>query len=421
MKQSLKVTIGVFYLCFALTTEAQFLKEKIDSISRQINESPTLTAYILRGQMKQVIGDTLGALADFSNAISIAPDSIDGYNHRAMLRRQLKDYSRANADFTKAIFLNSNLADLYFGRAVVRLQLAEYPDAVNDFTVTLEKDTTVYSQYNCLLYRGICYDKQNLDSLALADFTHALQIAKTAEAHLRRALIYKKQKKYDRAETELTESIKIKASAEAYFERGSVRMATGERVAGYLDMVKARSLGGDAAEKFLAKYEQEAGSDTLRFYNTPEIIVEAQTELFKSAAKEIKTTIDIGKRVIAWGRGGGTVSLPTTFSPSQGRMPTLFDFTNMRDCNSGIVQTARSSRIHILCIARIINDAIAGIKDKKIIQLARAIYNEAEELTIMQISADPSLPIRAPIMLNNIQENMERLQARLLQSNSSSK
>ncbi|KER10230.1 MAG: hypothetical protein HY22_06505 [[Candidatus Thermochlorobacteriaceae] bacterium GBChlB] len=291
MKQWLKVTIGVSYICFALTTEAQFLKEQMNSIDKQINKSPTLELFIARGQLKQLTHDTLGALEDFSKAIAIAPDSIDGYHHRAMLRKQLKDYARANADFTKAIFLNSNLADLYFGRAVVRLQLAEYPDAVNDFTVTLEKDTTVYSQYNCLLYRGICYDKQNLDSLALEDFTKALQIERTAEAYLRRALIYKKQKKYERAETELTESIKIRASAEAYFERGSVRMATGERVAGYLDMVKARSLGSDAAEKFLAKYEQEAGSDTLRFYNTPEIVVEAlPLDVEKSVVKMVEIT-----------------------------------------------------------------------------------------------------------------------------------
>ncbi len=248
----------------------------------------SMTYSLTQGYQKWANRDTAGALSEFTKAIQLFPKNSRGYYLRGLLLKDCRDYARANADFTKALMIEPSNAMLYFQRGIVRMALREFQAAEDDFNQTVGLDSTFSSAY---VYRGICCEQMNLDSLALADFTHALQIAKTAEAHLRRALIYKKQKKYDRAETELTESIKIKASAEAYFERGSLRMATGERVAGYLDIVKARSLGSNAAEKFLAKYEQEAGNDTLRFFNTPEIVVEAlPLDVEKSIVKMVEIT-----------------------------------------------------------------------------------------------------------------------------------
>ncbi len=45
----------------SLSPSQKAIHHALSELSRQINEPPTLNAYILRGQMKQVIGDTLGA------------------------------------------------------------------------------------------------------------------------------------------------------------------------------------------------------------------------------------------------------------------------------------------------------------------------------------------------------------------------
>ena len=64
---------------------------------------------IKQGNKKSDRGDYDGAIADFTEAIRLAPNYVYAYNIRGVVYRQKGDYDRAIADFEEALKINPNL------------------------------------------------------------------------------------------------------------------------------------------------------------------------------------------------------------------------------------------------------------------------------------------------------------------------
>ncbi|MFM6935881.1 MAG: tetratricopeptide repeat protein [Flavobacteriales bacterium] len=81
------------------------------------------SAYFDRAIMRENLGDTLGAIADFSKEISIDPKNADNYFLRGMLYQKMKKSSEALADFRKVNRLDGGNADAHFFAAQMYLTL----------------------------------------------------------------------------------------------------------------------------------------------------------------------------------------------------------------------------------------------------------------------------------------------------------
>ena len=80
-------------------------------------------AYFDRAIMREHLGDTLGAISDFTMEIEIDPKNADNYFLRGMIYHKTKMHQEALADFKKVTRIDNGNADAYFYSAQLYLML----------------------------------------------------------------------------------------------------------------------------------------------------------------------------------------------------------------------------------------------------------------------------------------------------------
>jgi tetratricopeptide (TPR) repeat protein len=82
-------------------------------------------AYFDRAIMRENMGDTIGALDDFTKEISIDAKQVDSYFLRGMLYLKTKQYELALTDFKKVNQLDYGNADAHFFAALLMEELGK--------------------------------------------------------------------------------------------------------------------------------------------------------------------------------------------------------------------------------------------------------------------------------------------------------
>jgi tetratricopeptide (TPR) repeat protein len=112
---------------------------KIIEYNEQISKNPTDDKlYYNRGITKKKLGDSKGALADFTKAISLNGNFGLAYFQRGILHNERRLYKKAVADFTKAIKLNSTFWDAYEERGIAYFNIGMNEKACDDFRKSTE-------------------------------------------------------------------------------------------------------------------------------------------------------------------------------------------------------------------------------------------------------------------------------------------
>ena len=78
------------------------------------------------------------AIADYGEAIRLAPDNAAAFRSRGVLNTRMRRYDRAIADFTDAIRLDPNIAAGLYGRALALRYVGQYARAVADYRKALK-------------------------------------------------------------------------------------------------------------------------------------------------------------------------------------------------------------------------------------------------------------------------------------------
>jgi len=87
--------------------KGDFVDKAIADFTKAIELDPqSAAAYNSRGALKRVKGDLKGAIADIAKAIALKPDFAGAYNNRGLAKRIDGDLDGAIADFTRAIALD---------------------------------------------------------------------------------------------------------------------------------------------------------------------------------------------------------------------------------------------------------------------------------------------------------------------------
>jgi len=90
--------------------------------------------FLLRGHIKLLQNDSLGAKHDFEFIISKDTENITAYYNLALFYHDKKDFKNALKCYTKVIELNPYNAECYFNRAALYAENNFYPEAASDYT-----------------------------------------------------------------------------------------------------------------------------------------------------------------------------------------------------------------------------------------------------------------------------------------------
>ena len=134
-------------------------------------------AYSRRGEIWELLHKPENALADFTEAIRIAPDSRDYLNRGAILRDKL-DYDKAIADYTATIQLEPNWGPGYMLRGIVWCRMGNFDRAIDDLTEAIKLGTRDAYAY---LTRGFAWLSMRDYNKAILDLSEAIKLDPTDE------------------------------------------------------------------------------------------------------------------------------------------------------------------------------------------------------------------------------------------------
>ena len=134
---------------------------------------PTASSVLDRALERSRHGDLDGAIADFDEAIRLAPGNAEAYRYRARDWGRKGRWDRALADYELAIRLDPNNPALLHDRGLALQQRGEFDEALVDLDRAIRmnfSDAELYSD------RGAVWLAKGRYARALADFNQALKL-----------------------------------------------------------------------------------------------------------------------------------------------------------------------------------------------------------------------------------------------------
>lgn len=155
--------------------DAHTSKELREHFSKSLKLKSDMTAEMVeRGMAMERAGEYLGAIKEFTNAISDSPDSLEAYRWRANVYMHMSAFSHAIEDLTKGISISPDDASLYALRGKAYLEIGKTDHSVLDYTkaISLGKDS-LSGLYEA---RGLVYSRVGDSDKAIADFSKSIEL-----------------------------------------------------------------------------------------------------------------------------------------------------------------------------------------------------------------------------------------------------
>ncbi len=147
-------------------------------------------AYNNRGAGHHVLGNSEQALADYTQAIALAPDYGLAYRNRGLLWEALGDADAAYADYTAAIERDPADANALRNRGGINLNRDDFAAAVADYDAAFAADPTI-GNASFFNDRGLAQALQGAFEDAVRDFERAIEIdPEFVDAYINRAFAY---------------------------------------------------------------------------------------------------------------------------------------------------------------------------------------------------------------------------------------
>jgi len=126
-----------------------------------------------RANAYDVLGKSPQAIADYDQAIALAPDEADAFYNRAVYYKNRHELTLAKADFEQAARLDptSSLPEYYLGR--LALESGDYAAAVEHFTRVIAIDPKTARAY---MFRSAAFGKLGQGDKAVADIETAVTL-----------------------------------------------------------------------------------------------------------------------------------------------------------------------------------------------------------------------------------------------------
>ena len=129
--------------------------------------------YVNRGRLYELTGDPALAREDYSKAIDLSPKNTIAFCRRGDLDRANHHDDSGIADYTAAVSLDPRCAAAFFGRGMIYVRLGRYDLALEDLSKVIELKPHDYAAYR---ERGLVYlDGKTDPAQALADINRAIK------------------------------------------------------------------------------------------------------------------------------------------------------------------------------------------------------------------------------------------------------
>ena len=143
-------------------------------------------AYHNRGLLKVALGDKKGAIEDYSMAILHNPELFQTYSNRGVLRGELGDFEGSLADHNKALEIKPEFSIGYGNRGFTKSVMGDKVGAIADFNRSLELDkyhsqahrNMIAAKWDLELYEEALEDANTMAGLLPKDFYSYLCRAK---------------------------------------------------------------------------------------------------------------------------------------------------------------------------------------------------------------------------------------------------
>lgn len=203
------------------TIEELFNQDKFQEITlllndKMLSEQNDAEFYSWRARVNDRLNNDIDITLLFADkAIKSDPYQFMGYFARACAWDAKKEKDKAIENYTKAIELNPDFADAYYNRGLVLQSKKEQQKATIDFenAIINYSNTLKINPHSPRLYvcRGnTWYCNGNYDK-AIEDYTTALNINNSADAHYNRGLAWFAKLDYTKAIEDFTQAITLKS------------------------------------------------------------------------------------------------------------------------------------------------------------------------------------------------------------------
>lgn len=141
--------------------------------------------YNKRGNAYRETGLYDQAIADFTQAIQLAPADANAYTNRGKVYcYNLRQYEQAFQDFDRAIQLQPDVIMAYYDRGSACLLLKQYDQALSDLSHVIEANEGAHLTSWACLKRGVVYLRKREYQPAIIDFERMLKYdSRNASAH----------------------------------------------------------------------------------------------------------------------------------------------------------------------------------------------------------------------------------------------
>ena len=208
-------------------------------------------AYYNRGSAKRRLGQHFAAISDYDIVIQLNPDNANAYVLRGISKLQLGQHFAAISDYDIAIQLKPDNADTYVLRGIAKSDLGQHFAAISDYDIAIRLKPDNADAY---LWRGISKSQLGQHFAAISDYDTAIQLKPdNAMVYSVRGLAKLKLKQFEKAITDYNTAIQLKPdNANDYFKRGVAKGALGcmqEAKQDLLTALKLAEKAGDASLK----------------------------------------------------------------------------------------------------------------------------------------------------------------------------
>ncbi len=210
--------------------KANFLLGNRDEATKDMETAMSLDSslpdiYCVKGNMLYLDNDFAGAEAQLNKALEIKPDYVEALTLRGKLYSDMNRLTDAIADLSQALTIAPS-AVTYVNRAIVFEKVPDISSANIDYNKAIDLDATYAPAY---INRGMISYYQRKFKAALGDFELAIKYdPNNANAYTNRGSVYLIEEDYESAKNDFDKAIEIDpAAAMAYNGRGLVNQKTG--------------------------------------------------------------------------------------------------------------------------------------------------------------------------------------------------
>ena len=148
-------------------------QEKPAKTSFPEKQSISAETYFQRGNLNYELGDYVGAIADYTEAVRLKPDYAIAYCNRGNAKAELGQYVAAITDYDTAIQLKPDYAEAYNNRGITKNQLGQHAAAISDYDTAIRLKPDNAEVYN---NRGLAKADVGQRAAAIADYDTAIRL-----------------------------------------------------------------------------------------------------------------------------------------------------------------------------------------------------------------------------------------------------